>query len=165
MKRQIRKGIFESNSSSMHSLSIRCLGAGESNLRVDRDTNKVFTKFDEFGCGYDVYTDATTKLSYLMTMLVTTHRECLSVEELYETADFKRINDVVAAHCKCDGIIIDDYVAESNWNKGCNTHNGYIDHQSVCSIDEFLNGNKGSCAIEDFIFDTGIELIIDNDNY
>lgn len=164
MKRQIRRSVFETNSSSCHSISIKDKGIGTDALKVDRDTNKVYTKFGEFGWGYDEFIDAETKLSYLMTMLVCTHRDCLSIETLYETEDFKKINDAVITHCNCDGIIIDDYVAESSWNKNYNTHNGYIDHQSVCKIDEFLNEYGSECTIEEFLFDRGIKLIISNDN-
>ena len=161
MKRQIRWNVFESNSSSMHSLTINSLGAEYSSLSVDQDTNKVFTKFGEFGWGYDVYRNAKMKLSYLVTMLIETHRDCMSLDELCETEDFKKINDAVAEYMNCDGIIIDEEIGKSTWNENCNTHSGYIDHQSICNIDELLE----ECTIKDFIFDTGIELIIDNDNY
>ena len=99
--------------------------------------------------GYETYNDAETKLSYLITMLA--QYNSFSAEELYDTDEFRRINDIVASRCKCDGIIIDD------------SYDGYIDHQSVERIDSLMS--EYDCTIEEFIFDSGITLIIDNDNH
>ena len=142
MKRQIRRNVFETNSSSMHSLTVTPNGNMD-NLIVDEYENKVITEFGEFGWGYDSYCDAATKLSYLMTMIIELNRDCSSLEDFYELADFKRVSKVVSSHCHCDG---------------------YVDHQSVCSIDSLLS-DYGECTIEEFIFDTGVVLTIDNDNH
>ena len=147
MKRQVRRNVFETNSSSMHSLSIAKRGVTEY-LHVDECTNKVVTEFGEFGWGYDEYNDPETKLSYLVTMIGES-RNCYSIEEVYETNDFKKINDVVSARCECDGIEIKNV-------------DGYIDHQSIDTIDNLLK--EYNCTIEEFIFDKGITLVIDNDN-
>lgn len=90
MKRQVRRNVFETNSSSMHSLSIAKRGVTEY-LHVDECTNKVVTEFGEFGWGYDEYNDPETKLSYLVTMIGESHN-CYSIEEIYETKD----NSIVA---------------------------------------------------------------------
>lgn len=99
--------------------------------------------------GYDEYNDPETKLSYLVTMIGTS-RNCCSIEEVYETNDFKKINDVVSSRCECNGIEI-------------NNNDGYIDHQSVDTIDGLMK--EYNCTIEEFIFDKGITLVIDNDNH
>ena len=39
---------------------------------------------------------------------------------------------------------------------------GYIDHQSIDTIDNLMK--EYNCTIEEFIFDKGITLVIDNDN-
>ena len=148
MKRQIRYGVYETNSSSCHSLSISKKGITEY-LHVDEDENKVIVNFGEFGWGYETYNDAETKLSYLITMLA--QYNSFSAEELYDTDEFRRINDIVALRCECDGIIIDD------------SSDGYVDHQSVERIDDLMS--IYDCTIEEFIFDSGIKLIIDNDNH
>ena len=105
MKRQVRRKVFETNSSSMHSLTVEKKGITEY-LHVDEDENKVIVNFGEFGWGYETYNDAKTKLSYLITMLA--QYNSFSAEELYDTDEFRRINDIVALRCECDGIIIDD---------------------------------------------------------
>ena len=167
MKRQIRRGCFETNSSSMHSLTVRKEGVSGT-LHVDEYENKVITHFGEFGWGYDYYTDPENKLSYLVTMLVETHGDCYSMEELCETEDFQKINNAIASYCHCDGILIDEKLEQATSYDGIkkyewNEHEGYVDHQSVESIDSLLESYD--CTIEEFIFDKGIALIIDNDNH
>ena len=147
MKRQVRRNVFETNSSSMHSLSIAKRGVTEY-LHVDEYTNNVVTEFGEFGWGYDEYNDPETKLSYLVTMIGESHN-CYSIEEIYEINDFKKINDIVSVRCECDGIEIKNV-------------DGYIDHQSIDTIDNLMK--EYNCTIEEFIFDKGITLVIDNDN-
>lgn len=164
MKRQIRRNVFETNSSSMHSLTVTPNGHMD-NLIVDEFENKVITKFGEFGWGYDIYCDAATKLSYLMTMIIELNSNCISLKEFYELDDFKKVNEVVSNHCHCDGIKVESTIEKCKWSENYyNNHDGYIDHQSVCDINSLLTG-YGGCTIEDFIFDTGIKLIIDNDNH
>lgn len=163
MKRQIRRNVFETNSSSMHSLTVTPNGNMD-NLIVDEYENKVITEFGEFGWGYDSYCDAATKLSYLMTMIIELNRDCSSLEDFYELADFKRVSKVVSSHCHCDGIKVVSNIGKCSWNDNYNDHDGYVDHQSVCSIDSLLS-DYGECTIEEFIFDTGVVLTIDNDNH
>jgi hypothetical protein len=164
MKKQIRNSVFESNSSSTHSLTVHKNGLNQT-LEVDEFTNKVITHFGEFGWGYDVFTDPETKLSYLVTMLVETHSNCYSIEELCETEQYSLINDAVALHCNCDGILIDEVIRQDSWEDekyDWNEHEGYVDHQSVMDIQKLLD--YYDCTVEEFIFDDGIKLIIDCDN-
>ena len=162
MRKQTRRCVFESNSSSTHSLTVNKLGC-TGTLEVDEYENKVITQFGEFGWGYDVYNDPETKLSYLVTMLIETHRDCCTLDELYETEDFAMINEAVANYCNCDGIIIDEDLVRCNDEEDtwCD-HNGYIDHQSIMDIGDLLADYD--CSVEEFIFDRGIVLVIDCDN-
>lgn len=169
MKRQIRRSVFETNSSSMHSLTVTPNGEMD-NLTVDEYENKVITEFGEFGWEVRRYTDANTKLSYLVTMLIETHGDCYSMDELYETEDFKLINEAVANYCNCDGIIINSKLEQWKSYDGelrdWNDHDGYIDHQSVedySSVRDFLEQN--GCTVTEFIFDKGVILHTDNDNH
>ena len=145
MKRQIRRGVYETNSSSCHALSVAKLGVTEY-LHVDEYENKVVVEYGEFGWAYDEITDPETKLSYLITML---HEYCDG--NIYESDEFQGISDIVAERCECDGIKVD----EDSY--------GYVDHQSVEKIDDLMS--YYGCTIEEFIFDKGVTLIIDNDNH
>lgn len=148
MKRKIRKNVFETNSSSSHSLSINKVGITEY-LYVDESSNKINVSLGDFGWGYDTYNDPGMKLSYILTMLKEyTGSSC--PEELYDTKEFREISTIVSSRCECDGIVIDDF-------------DGYVDHQSVDTIDSLMKENN--CTIEEFIFDPGITLVIDNDNH
>lgn len=142
MKRQIRKSVFETNSSSTHAI---CITKKKDNYKIPKHID---FEFGEFGWEHDEYNDPETKLSYLVTMIGESHN-CYSIEEIYETNDFKKINDVVSARCECDGIEIKNV-------------DGYIDHQSIDTIDNLMK--EYNCTIEEFIFDKGITLVIDNDN-
>lgn len=147
MKKQVRRNVFETNSSSMHSLSISRQGITE-HPYMPLMGNKVIVYTDEFSWGYDEYNDPEMKLSYLITMLY-----CLNgfdVRAVYETEEFQKINEIVSKRCGCEGIFISD------------KFEGYVDHQSLDDIDEMMK--EYGCTIEEFIFDEGITLIIDNDN-
>ena len=169
MKRQIRSGTFETNSSSMHAIAIMKNDELDT-LEIDESINKVRTKFGEFGFGFSVHTDAATKLSYLVTMLVEIHRTCCSVEELYQLEDFKLISDAVAKHCHCDGVLIDEIVKKSRWCTDAewlwNEHEGWIDHAShedYDSVAVFLA--EVQCTAEEFIFHKKVKLVIKDDWY
>jgi len=149
MKRQIRRNVFETNSSSMHSLTVTPNGNMD-NLIVDEYENKVITEFGEFGWGYDSYCDAATKLSYLMTMIIELNRDCSSLEDFYELADFKRVSKVVSSHCHCDGIKVVSNIGKCSWN------DNYNDLLQKDNTLEYLYGEYMECDtanIQDVIID------------
>ena len=162
--KQIRRNVFETNSSSMHSVVIHKSDTSDMLYPSDRD-NYVHTRFDEFGWDYDgeygPFYDAETKLSYLVTMMAENTGNCPwcengDIDAIYdelmtENDEFVELNEIIKRRCDCDGVWID-------------LSEGYIDHQSMYpSVHAFL---EDYCldSMEDFIFDSGIGLIIDNDN-
>lgn len=164
MKRIVRKGVFESNSSSCHSLQIVTGNFEEQNLIVDDFENKVIVQFGEFGWGFYKYDDPLTKLSYLLTMLIECNSDCKSLESFYELEEFEKLNSMIACHCNCDGIKIDSKISACKWDERYNDHDGYIDHQSMfSSVNDFLE--YYSVSAEEFIFNPAIELIIADDNW
>lgn len=189
MKRQIRHGVFETNSSSCHSLSIR---NSQTNYDYDclrkfhlADDNTIHAGFGEFGWGYDDYTDPYNKLEYALTMIVETEcRNINNVEEFFESEGFTELNSLIKDRCNCDGITVtsemdirhyhptkwDDkkgkYVEDYSITEFYVDHYGYIDHQSCEgyeSLQDFLDDY--GVSLEDFIFNDGVRLIIDNDNH
>lgn len=151
----VRKNIFETNSSSMHSVSVINTDLAESELRINEDGN-IHVELGTFGWGYDEYFDQYTKLSYLATMCFGNVYTGISENEfekrmtdLKENPDWKNIVTSVCMHTGCKDVVID-------------YSDGYVDHQSLLDIKTFLNENNLN-SIEEFIFgDT--TLIIDNDN-
>lgn len=174
--RQIRNMVFETNSSSTHSVSVSYKNSNYYNENclesfVDYD-NKVHVEFGEFGWEVEHYYTPYEKLQYIITMLVETEgRNISTTDELFETDGFKLINDAVADYCHCDGIWIDSKMKMSCYEWGGKTHiylehDGYIDHQSCeyySSVQDFLDDYN--VDITKFIFDDGVCVITDNDNH
>ena len=170
--RQIRKSVFETNSSSTHSVSIRHNHniIEKSYLNVS-DDGYVHISMDEFGWEVNTYDSQTDRLSYLLTML---YMKCediqrkvnysfgwgssdesvkMTVQLISETAEFKQISESVAKRANCKGVILEPA-------------DGYIDHQShenYSCLQDFLNDY--GLDIEEFIFGSGVSVHTDNDNY
>lgn len=181
MKQQIRYKVFESNSSSCHSISIRreptTYDYDSLKQYIDQEDNKIHIPFGEFGWGVESYNDSYTKLQYALTMVV--EGECYDVEDgtdpeeyFYNTKGFKLINELIKLNCNCGGCVIENpgfYLSDRETDRNGRIyryvyHNGYIDHQSVYeSLDKFINYECDS--LEGFIFDTTVYLNIDNDNH
>jgi len=172
MKKCIRRHVFETNSSSTHSVCISKGDIGNSYLFVDDEDNKVHVSFGEFGWGYDTLTSQTEKLSYLCTMLMETEcKKFENVDDIYQTIGFNQINDCIKEKCNCDGVVFDDEIEVRSYEYQGKTYtyldkDGYIDHQSCegyANINDFLNDYGTN--IESFIFNNNISVIIDNDNH
>lgn len=166
MKRVVRENVFESNSSSCHSLAFSKDSLLQPCCMEVNDDNKIAVELGEFGWGYDAYTDQYNKLSYLLTMCIEC-TEAVTEEEFYESEEFKKINDTIAEYCHCDGIIIvhSGLHTRKDWDgKDYLDFDGYIDHQSMyVSVDAFLDDYHTD--IINFVFNPGVMLIIDNDNH
>ena len=172
MKRQIRRGVFETNSSSVHSITISKNTIDENKMTIN-DDGFIEVEAGEFGWGVEHHRDQYTKLSYLVMMAVETDgRQCESVEEFLKTEGFQHINHEIAAHCNCRGIVIPGLTWTKHTyqdSKGVDrfyvTHDGYIDHQSCedyKNLQHFLD-DKGVTVVE-FVFNPNLMLEIANDN-
>lgn len=189
---KIREGIFETNSSSTHSVTLRrSIDSPQKEIIVDSD-NYVHVKFADFGWGYERISDSYIKLQYLLTLAWNCNQDKIEEEYapfekdkdyinlFYELDDFQNINEAVKLHCNCDGIIMDskltiydsEYYSDEYKYKYLCINNEYnydchgIDHQSYedynC-INDFLNSYNMS-SIDEFIFDDNRILVLDNDN-
>ena len=158
--RQIRRGVFETNSSSSHSITVcRDNDFEPSALRTDVN-GYVRARFGEWGWSFHDVTTQYERLSYILTMarILTECNESVwacskKVREKDKrnfevTREFKEISDAVAAHTPdCVGVRIDvdDY------------DTGDIDHDSSNSVyssfEEFLLDNN--MTVEQFIFGDG----------
>ena len=175
--RQIRNSVFETNSSSTHSVSVSYKNSNYYSRNcledhIDYSDNRVHVNFGEFGWEMASYYSPYKKLQYIVTMLVETEgRNILSVDDLFETEGFKLINDAVAYYCNCNGIYIDDEMKMKyyEWDGKKHfylDHEGYIDHQShedYKCVQDFLDDY--GVDVEKFIFDDGVCVITDNDNH
>jgi len=141
--RKIRQGVFETNSSSTHSISVHNYGDYDS-IAPDED-GIVYVRGEDFGWDQETFTDPESKLSYLMIYVRDWVNDVL-LQNMYDQI----LTDVVCAHTHATGIHMD---ADS----------GYIDHQSV------ENGQlhylfRDPQLIKDFVFNRASYVETDNDN-
>lgn len=161
LMKQIRLNVFETNSSSTHSISFsgrnnECYN----NIEVDAYDNKVHVCLGEFGWEIDSHTDSATKLQYLITYICQQNGLTTwyggnfedNLKELQELEDFQNVEECVRYELNCDGIEIDSL-------------EGYIDHQSVYgdNLREYFD-YEGVDNIHQFIFGNVI-VHTDNDNH
>lgn len=148
----IRQSIFETNSSSTHSLTIsRGLCDGLTEEWLPNDYGFITVPTGDFGWEEEYYYDAPTKAGYLSIYA----RDWACGKE----SEFRQIlYDVIAEQTECQNIVF-----EADDNEG-SFSNGYIDHQSVEDNDlDYLFEDPE--LIRDFIFNKRSVLKTDNDNH
>lgn len=152
---KIRNSVFETNSSSSHSLVFSKVDRGHSyDLPVDE--NGVLTiPFGEFGWGPEILRTPLEKLSYIIT-----DRGGWSydddnkpwdeiLEELKEDAEIQQIIEIVKRNVPA--------VKEVTFEPASDFYpRGYVDHQS--------QGTSRNADTADIIFNNSIIILIDNDN-
>ena len=136
---KVRRNVFETNSSSMHSLSV--IGSDRMTTLESKD-GVVVVSYGEFGWGYDSLTTPSEKLCYLVT-------------QYSESEDMlDKIKEAVFDYTGLKLIIYEP--KDSFWEKG------YIDHQSDGMISEYITDKQ---SIIDIVFNNKNVIIIDNDNH
>lgn len=168
--RQVRRNVFETNSSSSHAISFNNSNSGLDYTQLVPDSDGVIhCWFDEFDWGYygeDETNSAQIKLDYLVTQICETNDcprpWCCSeyetkeaAEAVMETDDFKMLEEDILSALKQQGINAEKIVVDG-------TKEGYVDHQSVSPIKDVLPNECSTYA--DFVFNKGYDLIIANDN-
>lgn len=158
---QIRNGVFETNSSSSHSISFTRTHRRNYHFYNINDENKIVVKLGEYGWGYDTLTSPDEKLSYILTMIAQSVLERwnlnkVSAENIQADFQFQDIEKLILDNTEYKGIVLDKDV----YNGG----DFYIDHQSFyMDYRYFLDDYK--VTLENYLFDNSVIVIIDNDNY
>jgi len=131
----IRRGVFETNSSSTHSL---CIGEGDLTDRVapDPQDGKVHVYSGEFGWEENTYRHVADRLSYAYTH-AKDHPELL-----------ERLAAVIKKHTGCEVAFHDD--------------DGYIDHQSWEVPQAAFMDDE---TLAQFLFCPKSYFVTDNDNH
>lgn len=144
MKTKVRKNVFETNSSSTHSICVT------KNNILDEKQNHIEFTIGEFGWEIDEYCSPYTKAQYLYTGLLDNGREDL-IENIKSILDSNGITYEFETP---------QYWTSSDGYKCLD--NGYIDHSN--ELDEFLT----ICCDEDklmrFLFSSESFIITGNDN-
>jgi len=161
--KKIRQGVFETNSSSTHSLSLRSSRDYE-NFSIPEEIS-----FGEFGWGYDVLKSPEEKLSYVLTFIG-------HLERFYDIKDLKSANSKFeeVKYIKWLKEVVKEKTGESFDIVLIDSEYypfGYIDHQSLePSIFEeegfwSEDGVEFKNKMKDLIFNEKYSIIIDNDNH
>lgn len=143
--KKIRKSVFETNSSSTHSISISDSGKINPNsLFVDNGICKIYTR--DFGWEEKVYYDTPTKAAYCLTYIKNYNCKYILKEML-----IKVIKEVTGAN---KVVFVKSNSKYNPW--------GYIDHQSLEVCEEVFNSEED---LKSFIFNENSFLKTDNDNH
>ena len=149
-KVNIRKGTFETNSSSTHSI---CIASGDckDTLSCDRD-GKVLVEGGCFGWEVEDYWDAETKAAYCLTWLRNYGgKQCGKYD--------KMLREVIRKYVQgCKEVELERWSNE--WNSPDHKHY-YIDHQSSDVCAEAFENEE---TLKQFIFNSNSLLHTDNDN-
>lgn len=140
---QTRHGVFETNSSSTHSISIHKSTLFDTTLYVDEDGVCTITP-GKFGWEMERYTDAGTKASYCLTYCWRNG----------DSTKLDMLREVIQFHTNCKNVQfvqLDGYSPE-----------GYIDHQSSDVAEDAFESKN---ALRAFIFNSRSVLTTDNDNH
>lgn len=140
----VRHGVFETNSSSCHSISISDTCDKYETLYPDDEGVFTFT-WGEYGWGYETYHDAESKANYVATM-------CKEFGEVSEENDDQELRDLLES-------VITEHTGISKFMY--DLEDAYIDHQSV-DRDMYIWSRED---MKNFIFNPNSELDIDNDNH
>lgn len=135
MKKITRVGVFETNSSSSHSISISATGMANAKLIVEKGVCEIYD--GEFGWGVEVYHDAASKAAYAYT---------------YARDNTERMEMLERVIKKVTGCDVVKFISQD----------GYIDHQSSDTCAEAFASDE---LLKHFIFNPKSVLVIDNDNH
>lgn len=171
MKISIRRGVFETNSSSSHSLSI-CGGSDcENKYLCHYEDNVVITSPGEYGWNGPTLCSPDERLSYIITMVFEQYRNehyltkkegqrwlVYDAYKLMDTPEFKEIEKCIVENTEYTGLKLDQDFYD--------TDDAYIDHQSFSddyeSYKDFLD--YYNLTLADFLFNDKYQVIITNDN-
>lgn len=147
---KIRKNVFETNSSSTHSLVLSKKDRGWNfDLPVDED-GVLTVKFGEFGWGPQVLSTPMEKLSYLITDRGPTYEDGYFEELIEESDELQKIVNIIKEQCP--------YVKEVWFEPNDDDYYrfGYVDHES--------DGTSYGMSIKELVFSNDVIILIDNDN-
>ena len=159
--KQIRRNIFETNSSSSHSIVL-------TNNDLDKSNSEYFPYFETYLCNDGTYDISNYDLTFGRSPfdILCTFSEKLN----YAIASFgkERFHELEELACKylkgldgkcCSGIKL----PSCRWSSKEDKYYGEIDHQSIGILQNFLF--KENISLEEFLTNSNYIVIIDGDEY
>lgn len=153
VKIQKRIGVFETNSSSVHSLAINPEGRRPNEIKME--DGYLIAKFGSFGChGY--FATQSEKLSYLVTCVWYLAGMPTHVEDMYGTYTWDLLEDAAKEYVDgCKGIRVDGEISENDLYG----EPPYIDHQSIPDYDtDVIVDLYDRDSVVDFIWNDYVAL-------
>jgi hypothetical protein len=172
MKIVIRSNVFETNSSSMHSVAYRpknsevMFSPEALKEKYKSITDKhISVELDEFGWGYNALRSFEEKLSYVLTSLQYYDNDVDSdnVFSMNNSKYFKWLQELIKDTIDAELDNVDEsYNGKSFYDTGA-----YIDHQSTDTLDDYfyIDEEEFKMKMVQLLFDDGYTIIIDNDNH
>lgn len=159
MTTKIRRGVFETNSSSTHSLLISKDDSQMDGLTVEDGICRVYG--GEFGWGPEIHKDSVTKASYCLTWVKT-----VSIDEKKRQRFLDTLSKVIKKETGATTVVF-RAIPRSRWDDDEALNWGYIDHQSIEDGEKSVGAAAFESAetLKNFIFNRKSLLIIDNDNH
>ena len=133
---KVRRQVFETNSSSSHSISIADKNAWDYETIHPDEYGIITLGFGYFNFGYESYNDAEIKANYC------------AIDVSHDFEKFEMLKKVICEHTGAKYVAMDD--------------SGYIDHQSRGTSFPAFESEE---TLKEFIFNPMSQLIIDNDNH
>lgn len=149
--KNIRHKVFETNSSSTHSISITKNSDGIYDTIVPDNNGVIVLNGGEFGWAWEKYNDSLTKLNYASIYALFEASIGNSKENLKDL-----LLEVVKEHTGAKEIIFNFSVNDTE-----NTNYSYIDHQSTDTAKDAFSSKE---SLKDFIFNPKSWLFTGNDN-
>ena len=138
--KQIRRGTFETNSSSMHSLVIEndksISELEKSQLKLNKK-GEIRVHLGEYGWGLDFLTTQQKKLNYLVTLIVGS-KGIDNINDLEDDPEFEYLKNKLLNYSNATNIIV----------YGFGKNNYYIDHQSQQKLFDFLKAYNSEKTID-----------------
>ena len=145
----VRHSVFETNSSSSHSITISKDNVDGLYESIIPDDDGNITLFGgEYGWQWERFNDALTKANYC------------AVDSLHNLVHLEMLSEVICEHTGAKQVIIS--ATTSNYNNGVYLDgNSYIDHDSEGVANEAFNSKS---ELKEFLFNPRSWLFLGNDN-
>jgi hypothetical protein len=144
LKTQIRNNVFETNSSSVHSIVYSKAGLEPCKIRRNKN-NEIVVDYGQFDKDERLYTSQEDKLSYLVTLIAyIAGNYDGGTNEVYNSYEFERLSEAICEYSGASGIHIKD------------KETPYIDHQSIPGI-------CSGCIIDFYDSDDVINFVFNKD--
>lgn len=157
---QIRKSVFETNSSSTHSISIS--SHGDIELVTPDDEGNINVDIGQFGWEEEIHSDFATKASYLATQWWSiinsdTLKEALNNETISE--DFYKF--MMGVQAEKENGYFDDF--NLDFSQLCSPYNDHI--RELNNLLSQLGGNEYTLFVDTIVAQTGAKDIIIRPTY